>query len=254
MLRNTSRPRDQLVTARASIARFACTWPSVVTLICSPGTSFSSQRDCPVSLATAIEPSVNVTSTCWPSRCTWKCVPRAVVRDTGQPSACGTAREVGTFSHRLPADMNVSNPEHRKHAEEIYPTVTAQAADLLPAAMWVEKEGAYGNAERRTQFWHQLTRSGPRTSLESIPITAARHSFKCCWRMASLIASRSRISRRATRTTRYCDFITSPSVQEVGYGETSEPWWRERQALRFVDRSGKAALGFASLQMQPGDL
>ncbi|MBO9452731.1 nitrate reductase catalytic subunit NapA [Tropicibacter sp. R16_0] len=141
---------------------------------------------------------------------------------TGQPSACGTAREVGTFSHRLPADMVVNNPEHRKKAEKIwklpeggvpdwvgahavkqnrdlkdgnincywvqvnnnmqaapnmmeeglpgyrnpdnfivvsdaYPTVTAEAADLiLPAAMWVEKEGAYGNAERRTQFWHQL--------------------------------------------------------------------------------------------------
>ncbi|MBB4041766.1 nitrate reductase NapA [Microvirga flocculans] len=141
---------------------------------------------------------------------------------TGQPSACGTAREVGTFSHRLPADMQVTNPEHRKHAEEIwklphgllpdkvgyhavqqdrmlkdgklnaywimvnnnlqtapntnnetypgyrnpanfvvvsdaYPTVTAMAADLiLPAAMWVEKEGSYGNAERRTHFWHQL--------------------------------------------------------------------------------------------------
>jgi nitrate reductase NapA len=31
------------------------------------------------------------------------------------------------------------------------------AADLiLPAAMWVEKEGAYGNAERRTHVWHQL--------------------------------------------------------------------------------------------------
>jgi nitrate reductase NapA len=141
---------------------------------------------------------------------------------TGQPSACGTAREVGTFSHRLPADMQVNNPEHRKKAEEIwklpagllpdkpgyhavqqdrmlkdgklnaywiqvnnnlqaapncdnetyvgyrnpdnfivvsdaYPTVTAMAADLvLPAAMWVEKEGAYGNAERRTHFWHQL--------------------------------------------------------------------------------------------------
>jgi nitrate reductase NapA len=29
---------------------------------------------------------------------------------TGQPSACGTAREVGTFSHRLPADMVVTNP------------------------------------------------------------------------------------------------------------------------------------------------
>ena len=142
---------------------------------------------------------------------------------TGQPSACGTAREVGTFSHRLPADMVVANPKHRKRAEELwrlpagvipakpgyhavlqnrmlrdgkinaywvqvnnnlqaaanlneegwagyrhpdnfivvsdaYLTVTAQAADLvLPTAMWVEKEGAYGNAERRTQFWRQLT-------------------------------------------------------------------------------------------------
>jgi nitrate reductase NapA len=141
---------------------------------------------------------------------------------TGQPSACGTAREVGTFAHRLPADMVVTNPEHRAAAERIwklpagiipdqpgyhavqqnrmlkdgkinaywiqvnnnlqaaanmneetwpgyrnpenfivvsdaYPTVTAMAADLiLPTAMWVEKEGAYGNAERRTHFWHQL--------------------------------------------------------------------------------------------------
>lgn len=141
---------------------------------------------------------------------------------TGQPSACGTAREVGTFAHRLPADMVVMNPKHRAVTEEIwklppgtipdkpgfhavlqnrmlkdgklncywtqvtnniqaaanlnqeglpgyrnpanfivvsdaYPTVTTLAADLvLPSAMWVEKEGAYGNAERRTQFWHQL--------------------------------------------------------------------------------------------------
>ncbi len=37
---------------------------------------------------------------------------------TGQPSACGTAREVGTFCHRLPADMMVKNPKHRKVAEK----------------------------------------------------------------------------------------------------------------------------------------
>ncbi|WP_417462585.1 periplasmic nitrate reductase subunit alpha [Kordiimonas sp.] len=144
---------------------------------------------------------------------------------TGQPSACGTAREVGTFAHRLPADMVVTNPKHRHHAEEIwrlpegllpekpgyhavqqdrmlkdgklnfywvqvnnnlqaapnnsqetypgyrnpdnfivvsdaYPTVTTMAADvILPAAMWVEKEGAYGNAERRTHVWHQLVQA-----------------------------------------------------------------------------------------------
>jgi nitrate reductase NapA len=37
---------------------------------------------------------------------------------TGQPSACGTAREVGTFCHRLPADMMVKNPKHRKITED----------------------------------------------------------------------------------------------------------------------------------------
>ena len=39
---------------------------------------------------------------------------------TGQPSACGTAREVGTFSHRLPADMVVTNKAHRDKTEKIW--------------------------------------------------------------------------------------------------------------------------------------
>ena len=39
---------------------------------------------------------------------------------TGQPSACGTAREVGTFAHRLPADMVVMNPKHRARSEELW--------------------------------------------------------------------------------------------------------------------------------------
>ena len=49
------------------------------------------------------------------------------------------------------------NPDNFIVVSDAYPTITAMAADLiLPAAMWVEKEGAYGNAERRTHFWHQL--------------------------------------------------------------------------------------------------
>ena len=49
------------------------------------------------------------------------------------------------------------NPDNFIVVSDAYPTVTAMAADLiLPAAMWVEKEGAYGNAERRTHVWHQL--------------------------------------------------------------------------------------------------
>jgi nitrate reductase NapA len=39
---------------------------------------------------------------------------------TGQPSACGTAREVGTFAHRLPADMVVASPKHRARSESIW--------------------------------------------------------------------------------------------------------------------------------------
>ena len=49
------------------------------------------------------------------------------------------------------------NPDNFIIVSDVYPTSTCEAADLiLPAAMWVEKEGGYGNAERRTQFWRQM--------------------------------------------------------------------------------------------------
>lgn len=144
---------------------------------------------------------------------------------TGQPSACGTAREVGTLCHALPGGRLVAKPEHRQQCEEhwnlppgriketpghhtvlmwekfctpadqggdirtmfvqctnpgqslpnlkklfqakpadhflivsdVYPTATTELADLvLPAALWVEKNGVYGNSERRTQQWFKM--------------------------------------------------------------------------------------------------
>ncbi len=146
---------------------------------------------------------------------------------TGQPSACGTAREVGTLCHLLPGGLAIANAEHRKIAEghwnlppgrisgkigyhavelfkrfntptdqggdittiwvqvtnpgqtmpnlnrnfrqkknlsdkflivsDVYPTATTELADLvLPSAMWVEKNGMYGNSERRTQQWFKM--------------------------------------------------------------------------------------------------
>jgi nitrate reductase NapA len=144
---------------------------------------------------------------------------------TGQPSACGTVREVGTLSHALPGDLRVDNPEQAAKAEklwnllpgrinpkigyhavqmwekfctpgdqggdidtlwvqvtnpgqtlpnlpklfekrptgkflvvsDVYPTATTQLADLiLPSAMWVEKNGVFGNSERRTQQWFKM--------------------------------------------------------------------------------------------------
>lgn len=139
---------------------------------------------------------------------------------TGQPSACGTVREVGTLTHKLPKGV-VMNPKHREFAakiwdvpveniapkptyhtvemfraldrgdikfmwiqvtnpmvtmpklkryrdgakkegrfivvSDIYPTPTTDIADvILPSAMWVEREGMYGNSERRTQYFEQM--------------------------------------------------------------------------------------------------
>ncbi len=139
---------------------------------------------------------------------------------TGQPSACGTVREVGTLTHKLPHGVvmkekdrkmaakiwnvpvtnidpkptyhtvemfraldrgdirfmwiQVTNPmvtmpnlrRYRDGAKkddrfivvsEIYPTPTSDVADVvLPSALWVEREGFFGNSERRTQHNAQL--------------------------------------------------------------------------------------------------
>lgn len=40
---------------------------------------------------------------------------------------------------------------------DVYPTATTRLADVvLPSAMWVEKNGIYGNSERRTHQWFKL--------------------------------------------------------------------------------------------------
>lgn len=139
---------------------------------------------------------------------------------TGQPSACGTVREVGTLTHKLPHGV-VMNKKHREFAakiwgvpaenipakptyhtvemfraldrgdirfmwiqvtnpmvtmpklkryrdgaqkegrfivvSDVYPTPTTDIADvILPSAMWIEREGLYGNSERRTQYFEQM--------------------------------------------------------------------------------------------------
>lgn len=162
---------------------------------------------------------------------------------TGQPSACGTAREVGTLCHTLPGGRLVANPKHREQCEthwnlpagriketpgyhtvqlfeklctptdkggdihtimvqvtnpgqtlpnlkklyqaktgledkflivsDVYPTASTEIADLvLPAAMWVEKNGVYGNSERRTQQWFKMVQP-PGEAREDLWMTLA---------------------------------------------------------------------------------
>ncbi|MCD8213044.1 MAG: nitrate reductase catalytic subunit NapA [Campylobacter sp.] len=56
---------------------------------------------------------------------------------TGQPSACGTAREVGTFVHRLPADMVVANPKHREISEKIW-KLPAGTINHVPGSHYIK--------------------------------------------------------------------------------------------------------------------
>ena len=64
-----------------------------------------------------------------------------------------------------------SNPETFVVVSDAYPTVTALGCrSRLPVAMWVEKEGAYGNAERRTHFWHQLVEAPGEGALGSVAV------------------------------------------------------------------------------------
>jgi nitrate reductase NapA len=74
---------------------------------------------------------------------------------TGQPSACGTAREVGTFAHRLPADMVVESAEHRRRAEEIW-GLPARTVNPKPGLHLAEMLRALEDGRLRW-LWVQVT-------------------------------------------------------------------------------------------------
>ncbi len=91
---------------------------------------------------------------------------------TGQPSACGTTREVGTFCHRLPADMMVDNPEHRAHAEQIWKlppqTLNPKIGSHLTQMMRDLEDG------RIKWLWVQVTNPFQSTANANHWLTAAR--------------------------------------------------------------------------------
>jgi nitrate reductase (cytochrome) len=93
---------------------------------------------------------------------------------TGQPSACGTAREVGTFAHRLPADMVVANPAHRKLSEELW---------KLPSQTLNPKVGSHITKMMRDLedghmkwLWVQVTNPFQSTANANHWLTAARET------------------------------------------------------------------------------
>ncbi len=100
---------------------------------------------------------------------------------TGQPSACGTAREVGTFSHRLPADMLVANAEHRKHAEEIW-KVPHGLINPKPGFHAVEQNRALRDGKLNA-YWVQVNnnmQAAANILEEALPATAIRTTSSSC--------------------------------------------------------------------------
>ncbi|ABZ75290.1 periplasmic nitrate reductase, large subunit [Shewanella halifaxensis HAW-EB4] len=220
---------------------------------------------------------------------------------TGQPSACGTAREVGTFAHRLPADMVVANPKHREITEKLwqvpagtippkpgfhavlqsrmlkdgklncywtmctnnmqagpnindemypgfrnpenfivvsdpYPTVTAMAADLiLPTAMWVEKEGAYGNAERRTHMWHQQVKApeGAKSDLWQLMEFSKRFKVSEVW-PAELIAKQPELADKTLFDVLYANGVVDKFPSSECKGQYND----EADAFGFYVQKG----------------
>jgi len=91
---------------------------------------------------------------------------------TGQPSACGTAREVGTFAHRLPADTIVSIPAHRKRAEDLWrlpsKTVNPKVGSHITKMMRDLEDGSM------RWLWVQVTNPFQSTANANHWLTAAR--------------------------------------------------------------------------------
>ncbi len=101
---------------------------------------------------------------------------------TGQPSACGTAREVGTFSHRLPADMVVTNPKHRAETEHIWklpegtiPGVPGYHAVLQNRMLKDGKLNAYW-----VDGQQQHAGGAPTSCRRATPATATRTTSSSC--------------------------------------------------------------------------
>jgi nitrate reductase (cytochrome) len=203
---------------------------------------------------------------------------------TGQPSACGTVREVGTATHQLPrgevtseddrrfaagiwgvpvanisprpthhavsmfraldrgeirfiwiqvTNPMVTMPNLRRYREgarrggrflvvsDVYPTPTTDIADVvLPAALWIEQEGLYGNSERRTQHFAQL-------------LAPPGEAMSDAWQLIE-------VARR------------------LGYGRLF-PWERERHVeqiweeyIRFHDDPSHRMAPLAELKARPG--
>jgi nitrate reductase NapA len=154
---------------------------------------------------------------------------------TGQPSACGTAREVGTLVHLLPGGLMVANPEHRHEAEEIW-NLPSGRISATPGPhtveMWKRFSTATGqpNSDIST-IWVQVTNPG-----QSLP--NLNRLFAPSRRMADkfLIVS----DAYPTATTRDADLILPSAMWVEKNGMVGNSERRTQQWFKQVAPPGEA--------------
>ena len=153
---------------------------------------------------------------------------------TGQPSACGTAREVGTIAHLLPGGLLVANADHRHKAEEIW-NLPAGRINATPGyhtvQMWKKFSTAAAQGGDIDTIWVQVTNPG-----QSLPNLAELFDPSRTMADKFLIVS----DVYPTATTRQADLILPSAMWVEKNGMTGNSERRTQQWFKMVDPPGEA--------------
>jgi nitrate reductase NapA len=153
---------------------------------------------------------------------------------TGQPSACGTAREVGTLAHLLPGGLMVANEKHRHQAEEIWnlPAGRIQAKPgYHTVEMWKRFSTATDQGGDIETLWVQVT--NPAQSLPNV-----NQLFAPSRRLADKFLIVSDVY--PTATVREADLILPSAMWVEKNGMTGNSERRTQQWFRMVKPPGMA--------------
>ncbi len=157
-------------------------------------------------------------------------------------------------------------------SETYHPTRTSELADVvLPAALWMEKEGIYGNGERRTQHLAQAVKppGEARSDLETIIDFAKRMGFehlvpfntpeevwaeyqKCQEGTDMQMASYKRLREGHGFTWPVPD-DNSPETY-IRYAEGYDPYVKQGEGIKFYARKNNRAVIYARPQQDAQEM
>ncbi len=153
---------------------------------------------------------------------------------TGQPSACGTVREVGTLSHALPGGRVVTNADHRAEVERVWNVPEGR----------IKKDPGYHTVKMWQQFskpreqggdihtiWVQVTNPG-----QTLPNT--HELFDASRKIPGKFLIVSDVY--PTRTTEFADLVLPSAMWVEKNGMVGNSERRTQQWFKMVEPPGEA--------------